>query len=155
MGCQSRGCEFEPQLGQHSFHRLTKVIVTCVIRLSPMGCLTVYVEKQPVAWKDCCVDYCCEKARKHIGELAAVIWLKNCWKRHLTPPQTINLILFKKNSNTISWSSLMLCDQKILNTTLGFPTFWHIYSRQPFKHCNKEKLLFIMTTFENWSFHHN
>ena len=36
-GCQSRGCESEPQFGQHSFRRLTKVIVTSVIRLSPMG----------------------------------------------------------------------------------------------------------------------
>ena len=36
-GCQSRGCEFESQLGQHSFQRLTKVIVTGVIRLPPIG----------------------------------------------------------------------------------------------------------------------
>ena len=36
-GCQSKGCEFEPQLGQHSFRRLTKVTVTSVIRLSQMG----------------------------------------------------------------------------------------------------------------------
>ena len=35
-GCQSRGCEFDPQLGQHSFRRLTKVTVTCVVRLKPM-----------------------------------------------------------------------------------------------------------------------
>ena len=50
-GCQSRGCEFESQLSQHFFRRLTKVTVTCVIRLSPMGCLTVYVEKKAVACK--------------------------------------------------------------------------------------------------------
>ena len=30
-GCQSRGCEFEYQLGQHSFRCLTKVTVTSVI----------------------------------------------------------------------------------------------------------------------------
>ena len=35
-GCQTRGCEFESQLGQQSFRRLTKVTVTCVIRLSQM-----------------------------------------------------------------------------------------------------------------------
>ena len=29
--------EFEPQLGQHSFRYFIKVIVTSVIRLSPMG----------------------------------------------------------------------------------------------------------------------
>ena len=67
VGCQSRGCEFESQLGQHSFRRLTKVIVTCVIHCSPMGCLTIYVEKQPVAWKVCCVVYWCGKTRKHMS----------------------------------------------------------------------------------------
>ena len=36
-GCQSSGCEFESKLGQHFFHRLTKVNVTRVIHLSPMG----------------------------------------------------------------------------------------------------------------------
>ena len=36
-GCQSRGCEFESWRGQLSFRRLTKVNVTCVIRLPPMG----------------------------------------------------------------------------------------------------------------------
>ena len=30
--------------------------------------ITVYVEKRPVAWKVCCVDYWCEKARKHMSE---------------------------------------------------------------------------------------
>ena len=35
--CQSRGCEFESQLGQLSFRRLTKVNATCVIHLPPMG----------------------------------------------------------------------------------------------------------------------
>ena len=39
------------------------VNATCVIRLPPMG-LKVYVEKQPVAWEDCCVEYWCEKTRK-------------------------------------------------------------------------------------------
>ena len=63
VGCQSRGCEFESQLGQH-FWCLIKVTVTCVIRLSPMGCLTVYVEEQPDAWKVCCVVYWCGKTRK-------------------------------------------------------------------------------------------
>ena len=35
---------------------------TCVIRLPPMG--LVYVEKQPVAWEDCCVENWCGKTRK-------------------------------------------------------------------------------------------
>ena len=35
--CQSRGCEFEPQLGQYTSRRLTMVIVTSVIRLPPMA----------------------------------------------------------------------------------------------------------------------
>ena len=29
--------------------------------------LSIYVEKQPVAWKECCVKYRCEKARKHMN----------------------------------------------------------------------------------------
>ena len=35
--CQSMCCEFETQLGQHSFRCLTKVNTTLVIRLPPMG----------------------------------------------------------------------------------------------------------------------
>ena len=31
--------------------------------------LIVYVEKQPVARKECCVDYWCKKARKHMSKL--------------------------------------------------------------------------------------
>ena len=64
-GCQSRGCEFESWLGQHSFRRLTKVNVPWVICLSPMD--LVHVEKQTVAWVDCCVDYWCEKTRNHMS----------------------------------------------------------------------------------------
>ena len=67
-GSQSKGCEFESQLGQHSLRRLTKIIVPSVIRLSHQWAyITVYVEKQPVAWKDCCVDYWCKKARNHMN----------------------------------------------------------------------------------------
>ena len=36
-GCQSSGCEFERQIGQHSFRRLIKVNATSVIRLPQMG----------------------------------------------------------------------------------------------------------------------
>ena len=60
VGCQSRGCKFETQLCQQSFRQLIKGTVSRVIRLPP------YVEKQPVAWKECCVEYWCEKARKHM-----------------------------------------------------------------------------------------
>ena len=31
-GCQSKGCDFEPKLGQHSFIRLTRYNATRVIR---------------------------------------------------------------------------------------------------------------------------
>ena len=61
-----KGCEFEPQLGKHSFRRLTKVIVTSVIGL-PLKGLSVYVEKQPVTWKECCMKYWCEKVEKHMS----------------------------------------------------------------------------------------
>ena len=49
-----------------SFRSLTNDTVASVVRLSPMG-LEVYVVKQAVAWKGCCVDYWCEKARKHMS----------------------------------------------------------------------------------------
>ena len=57
-GCQSQVCEFESRLGQLSFRRLTKVNTTYVIRLPPpLG----YVEKQPVALENCCLEYWYEK----------------------------------------------------------------------------------------------
>ena len=43
-GCQSMGCEFESQLGQHSFRSKTKINATSVIRLQTIG--KVYAEKQ-------------------------------------------------------------------------------------------------------------
>ena len=56
-------------LGQLPFWRLTKVNATCVIRLPPM--CSVYVEKQPVAWEDCCVKYWSERTRKCMSRLTA------------------------------------------------------------------------------------
>ena len=35
--------------------------------------LSVYVEKQPVACKVCCMNYWCEKAKKYMSQLATVI----------------------------------------------------------------------------------
>ena len=53
---QSRVCEFEIQLGQRYFQHLTKN--HCDNRHSSfINELTVYVEKQPVTWKVCCVEY--------------------------------------------------------------------------------------------------
>ena len=64
-GCQSWGCAFEPQLGQHSFPTFDKS--HCDKRhLSSTNGLLVYVEKQPVAWKECCMKCWCEKAKKHM-----------------------------------------------------------------------------------------
>ena len=45
-GCQSSGCDFEPQLGQHSFRRLTNVSVISVILLPPMGYQTMLKSSQ-------------------------------------------------------------------------------------------------------------
>ena len=81
-GCQSRGCEFEPPARPTFFPTFDKI--HCDTRHSSFtNGLTVYGEKQPVAMKVCCVEYWCEKTRKHtsrLGELAAVTWLTNCWK---------------------------------------------------------------------------
>ena len=65
-GCQSRGCEFESQLAQHSFRHLTKFTLTSVIRLSPMG-LQSMCKKQTVRWKVWCMEYWCEKDRKYMS----------------------------------------------------------------------------------------
>ena len=45
-GCQSRGCMFEPKLGQHSVRRLTKVTVISVIRLLPMDYQSMWKSSQ-------------------------------------------------------------------------------------------------------------
>ena len=75
--CQIQGLGLEPQLGQHSFRRLIKS--HCDERHSPStNGLTVNLEKQPVARKVCCVR---KPGNTWIGEHAAVIWLKHCWKR--------------------------------------------------------------------------
>ena len=50
-GCQFRGHKFG-----HNYFRLTTFIG-----------LTVDVEKQQVDWKDCCVDFWCKKANKHMS----------------------------------------------------------------------------------------
>ena len=90
-GSQSRGCEFESQLGWHSFRRLRKVTVTCVIRLSPMGFLTVFVEKQPVAWKVCCVVYWCGKTRKRMSRWTGCRDMtEKLLKKALNPNQSNN-----------------------------------------------------------------
>ena len=94
-GCQSRGCEFEPQLGQHSFLRLTKVIVISVNRLLPMA-----------MWK----------SSKLLGK--NVVWLEYWWKKvkkhtitskwtgrrdtteklfkNVVKPQSINQIIYRE-----------------------------------------------------------
>ena len=89
-GCP-RVCEFESQLGLHSFRRSTKVIVPCVIRLSPMGCLTLYVKKQPVAWKVCWVVYWCEKTQEMHEKVNWSPWYDwKLLKTTLNPNQSIN-----------------------------------------------------------------
>ena len=93
-GYQYRGCEFKSQLGQHSFRRLTRVTVTCVIHLSPMGCLTVYVEKEPVAWKGCCVVYWCGKSKKRMSRWTGRRDMtEKLLKTALNPNQSINHIM--------------------------------------------------------------
>ena len=34
---------------------------------STTNALTIYVVKKQVDWKDCCDEYWCQKARKHMG----------------------------------------------------------------------------------------
>ena len=97
LSIHSRGCEFGSQLGQHSFRCLTKDIETCFIRLSPMGCLTVNVEKQPVAWKVCCVVYWCGKTRKRMSR-----WTD---RRDMTE-KLLKTALNPNQSTTWAWKNL-------------------------------------------------
>ena len=60
-GCQFIGCEFEPQLGQHSFRRFTKDNTTIVIRIPPLG------GKKPIALNDCRIQYWRNKSRETYG----------------------------------------------------------------------------------------
>ena len=55
-GHQSRGCEFEPKLGNHTFRRLTKVNATRV-------------------FGKCCGDRWCEIPRKHMKRNTLKKWL--------------------------------------------------------------------------------
>ena len=51
---------------KHSFRRLK--INNCVkSHSSSSNGLSVYVEKQPIAWKECCMKYRCEKAKTHMS----------------------------------------------------------------------------------------
>ena len=63
-GCQSRGCEFEPC----SANILSDVWQKSLWQASFFNNgLTVFVEKQPVAWRVCCEEYWCEKTRTHMS----------------------------------------------------------------------------------------
>ena len=84
-GCQSRGCEFEPQLGQHSFRRLTKVTVTSVIRLSPMGQQSMWKSSQLLGTYVVWCTGVIIPGNRWIGELAALKIVENGVK-----PQSIN-----------------------------------------------------------------
>ena len=86
---QSRGCKFESRLSQLSFRCLTRVNATCIICLPPMG--YVYLEKQPVAWEDCCVEYWCEETRKHMSRWTGRRDMtEKMLKTALNPNQSIN-----------------------------------------------------------------
>ena len=52
-----------------SFRHLTKVNVTSVFQLPSQWSIffTFEMEKLPISWKVCCVEYWCEKVRKHMG----------------------------------------------------------------------------------------
>ena len=61
-----RGAPVDQSVATWAVVSLTKVTVTSFIRLPQMGLQFMWVEKQPVAWKECCVWYWCGKARKHM-----------------------------------------------------------------------------------------
>ena len=73
-GFQSRGCEFEPQLGKHSFRCLTKVIVTSVIRLPPFVFhQSMWKSSQLLGKIVVCITGVRKPGNTLIGKLAAVI----------------------------------------------------------------------------------
>ena len=64
--------------------------------------LTVYVEKQPVAWKECCVEYWCEKASKHMSRGTGLrVITENVLKTALNFNQSIN----QSTMNTLCYKS--------------------------------------------------
>ena len=92
-GCQSRGCEFESQFDQHSFWRLTTSLWQD--HTSSTNGLSVYVEKQPVAWKKCCMEYWCEKAKKHMSRWTGGLEMtEKLLKTALNWNQSINPFFF-------------------------------------------------------------
>ena len=69
---QSRGCEFKPQLGR-SFRRLTKVTVTSVIRLPPLGLQSMCKSSQLLGKKVVWSTGLNKPGIARVFELAAVI----------------------------------------------------------------------------------
>ena len=62
--------------------------------------LTVYVEKQSVAWKVCCVGNWCEKTRKHMSRWTGRRDMtENCWKRRQI--KSINVQLFSMRTHNL------------------------------------------------------
>ena len=62
-GLRTGGCWFDPGLNQYSFRGWMKVIATGFIPLSLLSVVLTMVMwgKQPVAWKDYCVEYWCKR----------------------------------------------------------------------------------------------
>ena len=86
MDLRTGSCWFNPQLGQYSFQGLLIVIATGFIPLT--DCFNNgYVGKQPVAWKEYCVEYRLKEPQESMDKC--------------TGHRDIALILLKTALNTI------------------------------------------------------
>ena len=91
-GCQSTGSGYESQLGNHYFRRLTKVTVTSVIRLPPMGLQSMWKSSHLLGKYVVWITGVRKLGNTWIAELA-VIWLNNSVCDRGNPAAAISLIL--------------------------------------------------------------
>ena len=81
-----------------------------------MGCLTIFVEKQPVAWQVCCVVYWCWKTRKRMNRWTGRRDMtEQLLKTALNPNTSINQLInqslsmsasliLNSNEPTLTWA---------------------------------------------------
>ena len=104
--------------------------------------LTVYVEKQPVAWKECCVEYWCAKARKHMSRWTGcrditgrrdMIFFQKCLLSSVQKSTCSNwLILFQIQYHIwcLHWKQLIKMFLRKIYLEMGnFKTTFLIYAR--------------------------
>ena len=170
MTLAAKGCEFEPQLGKHSFRRLTKVIVTSVIGIPPMGNQSMWKSSQ-LPWKNVVWSTGVRQSRNiWVGELALSpnqlsknwLWTKTSsmgYKQDLlkqsnveipTPIQLSNPDNFQRWSrNVVSTLKLQRCFNVDI-ATLFQRWYRNVYTTFKYNHFSTLWQRWSTTLFQRW-----